>query len=275
MSNSPLATFTQLSPNHSGRRKYPLSRVSVHCYVGQVTLERMGKGFADPKREASCNYGVDKDGRVGLFVEEGNRSWCTSNEDNDQRAVTIEVASGSTHPYTVNEKAMEGLVALLTDICRRNEKKRLVWMGSKAISLSYTPKTDELLMTVHRWFANKACPGAYLYSRHGEIAAEVTRRLKGDEADMTAEDVKKLVAQEVEAQVKPLNEALAKAIRDMTPVVYHSVEEAPEWAREELQEAIERGLLKGDETGDLGLTDGKLSSVLLALRAMRGGTGKA
>ena len=33
------------------------------------------------------------DGSIGLYVEEKNRSWCSSSNANDQRAITIEVAA--------------------------------------------------------------------------------------------------------------------------------------------------------------------------------------
>ena len=140
-------------------------------------MERIGEIFAPASRKASSNYGVGLDGRVGLYVEERDRSWCTSSAANDNRAVTIEVASDTAQPYAVTAKAYAALLDLCTDICQRNGKKKLLWFGNKDKTLAYVPKADEMVLTVHRWFANKACPGEYLYSRHGEIAAEVTRRL--------------------------------------------------------------------------------------------------
>ncbi|MCM1225448.1 MAG: N-acetylmuramoyl-L-alanine amidase, partial [Lachnospiraceae bacterium] len=128
--------------------------------------------------------GIGLDGRVGMYVEEKDRSWCTSSGANDHRAVTIEVASDTTHPYAVKDAAFSALLDLCTDICKRNGKKRLLWFGDKDKTLAYTPGADEMVLTVHRWFANKACPGEYLYSRHGEIAEEVTKRLA--EADKPA-----------------------------------------------------------------------------------------
>lgn len=177
MSNSKLVTYTKLSPNHSGRRNHAIDRISIHCVVGQCSVETLGAIFAPKTKQASSNYGIGPDGRVGMYVEEQNRSWCTSSSENDNRAVTIETASDTKHPYAVREKAYAALLELCTDICRRNGKKKLLWFGDKAKTLAYQPKPDEMVLTVHRWFANKSCPGDYLYSRHGEIAAEVSRRL--------------------------------------------------------------------------------------------------
>lgn len=178
-SNSKLVVYKKLSPNHSGKRTHSIDRISPHCVVGQCTAEGLGSWFAKSSTQASSNYGIDKDGRVGLYVEEKNRSWCTSSNANDQRAVTIECASDTKEPYTMNSKVYKTLVKLCVDICKRNGKKKLLWFGDKAKSLNYTPKSDEMIITVHRWFANKSCPGNWLYSRLGKLATEVTKQLGG------------------------------------------------------------------------------------------------
>ena len=162
--NSPLVAFTLLSPNHSGQRTKRIDRISPHCVVGQCTAEGLGEWFHRPSTQASSNYGIDKDGRVGLYVDEKNRSWCTSSNENDQRAVTIECASGKVEPYAMNEVVYDRLIDLCVDICRRNGKKKLLWFGDKNKTLNYQPKEDEMLITVHRWFANKSCPGNWLYA---------------------------------------------------------------------------------------------------------------
>lgn len=181
--NSPLVSFTKISPNKTVNRKYTINRITIHCVVGQVTVERLGEIFADSNRNASSNYGIGKDGRIGMYVEEKDRSWCSSNADNDHQAVTIEVASDSKHPYAVTDAAYKSLIELVADICKRNGKKKLLWFGNKAKTLAYSPKNDEMVMTVHRWFANKSCPGDYLYNRHSQIAAEVTKLLSGEEKE--------------------------------------------------------------------------------------------
>ena len=153
MANSPLVSFTKLSPNHSGKRTCSISRITPHAVVGQLSVERICDCFKD------------------------NRSWCSSSRDNDQRAVTIECASDLTEPYTMNDKVYAALVNLCVDICRRNGKKKLVWIADRDKALSYEVKSDEMLLTVHRWFARKSCPGNWLFGKLGDLAHEVNSRL--------------------------------------------------------------------------------------------------
>ena len=174
MSNSALISYTKLSPNHSGKRTKKIDTITIHCMAGQLSVESCGALFAQSSRQASSNYGIGNDGRIALYVDEGNRSWCTSSNANDQRAVTIEVASDATHPYAVNSKAYDALLDLVTDICKRNGIAKLVWSTNKNERMNHLNGCN---MTVHRDYANKACPGDWLYNRHGEIAAEVNRRL--------------------------------------------------------------------------------------------------
>ena len=194
MSNSPLVTYTRISPNRSSPRSSHIDRITIHCYVGQVTAERgcSGSRFVtyDPVGGASCNYVVGYDGSIGLCVPEGDRSWCSSSPSNDNRAVTIETASDSFAPYAVTDEAYKALLDLVTDICRRNGKRKLIWMDNKTAALAYQPEADEMVMTVHRWFKAKACPGEYLLERHGEIAEEVTRRLQEEDDAMSYEQWK-------------------------------------------------------------------------------------
>ena len=175
--NSPLVAYTKLSPNHSGQRTHSIDRITPHCVVGQATAERICDCFISPDRQASCNYGIGTDGRVSLCVEEKNRSWCSSSRENDQRAVTIECASDTSAPYAMNSKVYESLIKLCTDICQRNGKKKLLWFADKTKTLNYAPQADEMVLTVHRWFANKSCPGDWLYSRLGDLASRVTAAL--------------------------------------------------------------------------------------------------
>jgi len=185
MSNSTLINYTKLSPNHSGKRKYLIDRITPHCIVGQLSVETLGSIFANPNRKASCQYGIGADGRVGLYCDETNRSWCSSSADNDNRAVTIECASDTVHPYAFNNKVYKILIDLCVDICKRNGKNKLIWIPDKNKALAYKPKSNEMLITVHRWFANKACPGDWLYSRLGELARAVTEKLGGTEMKQT------------------------------------------------------------------------------------------
>lgn len=180
MSNSKLVSYTKLSPNHSGARTHSIDRITPHCVVGQCSVETLGNIFMNKKSEASCNYGIGTDGRVLLCVDEDNRSWCSSSNSNDQRAVTIECASELKHPYAFNDKVYNKLVELCVDICKRNGKKKLLWINDKNKALNYSTKSDEMLLTVHRWFDNKACPGDWLYNRLGNLAKQVTEQLGGN-----------------------------------------------------------------------------------------------
>lgn len=175
--NSSLVVYTKLSPNNSGQRTHSIDRITPHCVVGQCTAEGLGDWFYPSSTQASSNYGIDKNGRVGMYVEEKNRSWSSSSNANDQRAVTIECASGTTEPYEMNDAVYKTLIKLCTDICKRNGKKKLLWLADKDKTLIYTPAADEMVLTVHRWFANKSCPGTWLYSRLGDLAAKVTAAL--------------------------------------------------------------------------------------------------
>lgn len=218
MSNSPLINYTRLSPNHSGRRNHVIDTVSIHCMAGNASVETCGALFADPARKASSNYGIGSDGRIALYVDEANRSWCTSNAANDNRAITIEVANNGGAPdWPVSDRAYSALLDLLTDICRRNNIKELLWKGDKSL-IGQVGKQN---MTVHRWFAAKACPGDYLYNRHGEIAAEVNRRLKGEDEPV---DIAKLISEITNEQAYQLMqkaELHAKTIQE------------PSWSKEE------------------------------------------
>lgn len=171
--NSPLATVKILSPNHSGLRNHPIDTITIHCVVGQCSAKTIGEIFQPTARQASSNYGIGKDGEIGLYVEEKNRSWCSSSGDNDHRAITIEVASDTTEPYAVNDKAYAALIELVADICKRNGIKKLLWRGDKSL----VGQVDKQNMTVHRWFAATACPGTFLYEKHGDIAAKVNAKL--------------------------------------------------------------------------------------------------
>ena len=188
MSNSKLVSYTKLSPNNSGRRTHSIDRITPHCVVGQLSVETLGSLFARSSYNASCNYAIGSDGRVALIVDEGQRSWCSSSNANDQRAVTIECASDKTSPYAFNTTVYNKLVDLCVDICRRNGKTKLLWISDKAKALAYEPKSGEMLLTVHRWWANKSCPGPWMMDRMGDLAAKVTARLGTAAADPGQQD---------------------------------------------------------------------------------------
>ena len=210
--NSPLVSYTKLSPNHSGQRTHSIDRITPH------SVETLGNVFLPTSRQASSNYGIGVDGRVGMYVEEKNRSWCSSSAANDQRAVTIECASDATEPYAFKDVVYQRLIELCTDICKRNGKTKLLWLGDKTKTLNYSPKQDEMVLTVHRWFANKSCPGDWLYARMGDLAEKVTA-----------------------------------ALGDQTPA---SLDNAPAaWSKDAINWALENRLLLGDSNGNLKLRE--------------------
>lgn len=173
MTNSPLVSYTKISPNKTSPRNHSIDTITIHCVVGQLSVESLGNVFAPTSRQASSNYGIGSDGRIGMYVEEKDRSWCSSSKSNDHRAITIECASDTKSPYTINDKVYESLINLCVDICKRNDIKELKWKADKSL----IGKVDEQNVTVHRWFANTECPGEYIFSRLGQIVSRVNTRL--------------------------------------------------------------------------------------------------
>lgn len=204
MSNSPLVNYTKISPNKNSPRNHKIDTITIHCYVGQASVESMGAWFSETSAKCSCNYGIGADGRIALIVDEKDRSWCSSSPSNDHRAITIECASDRTEPYAINEKVYASLIKLCADICKRNNIKELKWKADKSL----IGQVDKQNMTVHRWFhSGKTCPGTYIYSRLGQIAKEVNAKLgveKETVSGLQAKSLKDLSETEVVAKVGPL-----------------------------------------------------------------------
>ena len=228
--NSQLVSYTQISPYRSSREGHTVDTITIHCAAAQAEVETLGKLFQT--KQASANYGIGPDGRVGMYVEEKNRSWATSDGENDRRAVTIEVACENRHPYKVKDAAYKALLDLVTDICRRNGIKKLVWSTSKADRVNHRNGCN---MTVHRDYENKACPGQWLYDRQGEIAAEVNRRLAEKQED----------------------ENMAR---------YKSIEEMPQGYRAEAQELVDLGFNGYSDERGLYVTEDMLRTMIINLR---------
>lgn len=179
MSKSALVSYTRITSNKSSPRNHAIDTITPHCIIGQWSAKQGCDYFATTDRKCSSNYVIGRDGDIGLSVDENDRSWCSSSATNDKRAITIECASDMAHPYTMTSAVYQSLINLCVDICRRYGKKKLLWFGDKNKTLSYKHKPDEMVITVHRWFAQKSCPGDWLYSRLGNLANEVTKRLGG------------------------------------------------------------------------------------------------
>ena len=177
MSFSKLATIKIYSPNRNKQRTNKVIYFTPHCMVGQLTAQRCGELFSKSSYQASSNYGIGTDGKIGGYVDEEDRSWCTSSAWNDNRAITVECASDTKHPYAMNQKVWDSLVDLAVDICQRYGKNKMLWFNDKKTALGYSPKDNEMVITAHRWFAAKACPGDWLYNRLGKLADEVNKEL--------------------------------------------------------------------------------------------------
>lgn len=171
MSNSPLVNYTKISPNSSNPRNHKIDKITIHHMAGNLSVETCGEVFQPTSRQASSNYGIGSDGRVGMYVEEKNRAWTSGNRENDNRAVTIEVANDGGAPnWHVSDAALAKTIELCVDICKRNGIARLNYTGDKSGNL-----------TMHKWFQSTNCPGPYLGSKFQYIADEVNKRLSGDE----------------------------------------------------------------------------------------------
>lgn len=184
--NSSLVTYTNITKNKTSPRTHAIDTITIHCIVGQWTAKQGCDYFATTNRQCSANYVVGKDGSIGLSVDEKDRSWCSSNAANDHRAITIEVASDATAPYAVTDGAYNALIKLVADICKRNGIKQLVWSTNKTDRVNHNNGCN---MTVHRDYANKSCPGEYLYERHGKIAEAVNALLNTTNGATSASDV--------------------------------------------------------------------------------------
>ena len=176
MVKSSLAKVVVESPNRSSPRMSKIDTITIHCMAGNLSVESCGSLFSKSSRKASSNYGIGSDGRIACYVGEEDRSWCSSNKANDNRAITIEVANdgGADTGWHVSDKAYKSLISLLVDICKRNHIYKLIWSNNKNDRVNHKNGCN---MTVHRDFANKSCPGDYLYSLHSKIAKEVNSSL--------------------------------------------------------------------------------------------------
>lgn len=178
MSNSPLVNYVHISPNKTSPRNHKIDTITIHHMAGNLSVEACGNVFAPTSRQASSNYGIGSDGRIGMYVEEKDRSWCSSSGANDNRAITIEVANdGGAPDWHVSDAAIKSLIELCVDICKRNGIARLLWKNDKSL----IGQVDKQNLTIHQWFAPTACPGPYLHNKLGYIADEVNKKLEASE----------------------------------------------------------------------------------------------
>lgn len=241
-----IVDYKRISPNKTVPRNSEIDTVTIHCVVGQCTVESLGEHFSKSSRQASSTYGVGKDGRIGQYVEEKDRAWTTGGKDkkgnpiyvngisgamNDHRAITIEVASDAFEPYAVTPAAYEGLIRLLVDICKRHPKiHRLRWKADKSL----VGEVAQQNMTAHRWFAATKCPGDYLYQRFGDIAREVNKRLDAEVLQVEMEDDNMTLERFTELWAE-----MRKNLKD---------NDSGAWSKEAREWAISTGLIQGSGT---------------------------
>lgn len=225
MSNSPLVDYIKISPNKTSPRRDKIKKITIHHVAGNLTVETIGKVFAPTQRQASSNYGVDNYGRVGMYVEEKDMAWTSSNAENDHQAVTIEVSNNGGAPgWPVSDVALRKTIELCADICKRNGIKKLNFTGDKTGNL-----------TMHKWFANTNCPGPYLESKFPYIADEVNKILnEKEEKPVTLEEFKELYKQ-----------MLAEGKGD----------NPSDWAKGVCEKAKEAGVFAGDGKGNYNWQD--------------------
>lgn len=227
--DSKLVSYVKASPNHSGKRTHKIDTITIHCVAANATIESLGNLFANPSRKASSQYGIGTDGRIGQYVPEAYRSWCSGNRPNDQRAITIEVSNNGGAPdWPISQAAYNSLVDLCEDICRRNGIKKLVWSTNKSDRVNHRNGCN---MTAHRDFQLKSCPGDYIYNREGQIAAEVNRRLQEDDEMLSYEQFKEYMTQYL------------KELQD---------NDAGEWSKDDREWGINSGLFNGSGTLETG-----------------------
>lgn len=247
MGDSKLATYILISPNCNRPRNHKIDTITIHHMAGNLTVETCGKIFQNTKRQASSNYGIGTDGRIGLYVHEKDRAWTSGSPSNDHRAITIEVANdgGAETNWHVSNKAMASLINLLEDICLRNDIEKLVWSDNKA---DRTGHKNGCNMTVHRDFQATACPGPYLFSKMRWIADEVNKKLEEDREVFTYEQWKEYYERYVKESQKEIHSQwekdyeLNKSETKMKPADKYA-EPALQWAKEE-------GIMIGDTTGN-------------------------
>ena len=193
MQQSSLVDIVQITPNSNPRGNNRIERITPHCIVGQMSA----KSCANLKHFkaggcASANYIIGKDGEVLLNVDESRRAWTSggtkkvngiknAGAKNDYKAITFECASDATSPYAFKPVVYEKLIEMCVDICKRHGRTKLIWIDTPEKAESYKVAQDEMILTWHRWYAYKACPGDWLYSRGQDLAKQVNARLGGAE----------------------------------------------------------------------------------------------
>lgn len=168
--------YTNITPNKSSRNGCAVDRLTIHCMAGHMTAKACADYFAKSSTQASANYCIGSDGEVAISCPPEYRSWCSSNGDNDRRAITIEVSSDNKHPYIFDSKALDTLMEFVPNVMKMYNKDTLVYIPDKDKALAYQPKPNEMLLTFHRWFKNKACPGDWWMGMQDAFVNEINKK---------------------------------------------------------------------------------------------------
>lgn len=153
MGYSALTNVAIMSPNHSGSRYNSISKITIHHMAGNLSIETCGNVFLNPNRQASSNYGIGSDGRIACYVDEENHPWTSANWENDDRAITIEVANSETGgDWPISQAAYASLIRLCADICNRYG------------IYPYYDGTPSATLTEHCMFVATNCPGPTIHA---------------------------------------------------------------------------------------------------------------
>lgn len=228
---SPLAKGNLFAPHHGGRRTEKITRITPHCFVGQCTAVRMAQYFYETERNISCNYVIGYDGKIICVEPEEIRTYCSSSYSNDNRAITVEIASDTTEPYTMTGAAFNALVYLCADICKRYH---FTILAAPANLANVWDSGEICALTAHRWFDSTACPGNWMYSRLGKLAHDVNYQLERGGDDMK---------------------------------VFRTVNDLPEWAKPTINKLMKKGYLAGQGDGVINLSEDLVRALVINDRA--------
>lgn len=184
MSNSPLISGTLLTNNCTKPRNHKIDTITPHYMCWYTDARTCCQSFIPSSRKASANYCIGKDGEIWLNVEEKNRAWTSGNSNNDNRAITIECANymDNSSYGKLPTPTWNSLISICVDICKRNGATKLVYTGYKSWS---TLKSNEILLTKHKWFQDTDCPGPWLDKKFEDLANEVNAILNGSKPTPT------------------------------------------------------------------------------------------
>ena len=161
----PTVDGVKLFSSTRGTRKYPITKITIHHMAGVMSAASCYSVLENKK--CSCDYMVDKDAKVWRGLDDKYASVCSSNSDNDHRAITIEVSNSKNgDPWPISDAVYNRLVQLVVELCKCYDIKQLNFTGDKNGSV-----------TLHKMFAATACPGPNLEQAIPKLVTEVNSKL--------------------------------------------------------------------------------------------------